>query len=187
MMLNDLEIEELCVTENPMISPFVDRPTREVGGNRVISFGLSTCGYDIRLANTFTIPTTLRDLDPLKPNDMQWVSNPNWEGGFSILGNSFVLAHSLEEFDMPEDVCAQCLGKSTYARNGIFVNVTPLEPGWKGVLTIEIANLGPNPVIVHPGQGIAQLQFFKIAKPRTSYAAKGGKYQGQTGVTLGKV
>jgi len=107
---------------------------------------------------------------------------------FELLPGSQVLSESVEWFNMPDDVCGVCWGKSSYARCGLLVNVTPLEPGWKGILTIELANVSPYPIRMHVGQGIAQVVFFRGRRPKRTYAEKesGGGYQNQSGVTLPK-
>lgn len=184
MILNDEQILELC-TRNRMITPFETQLVRTKNGKRVVSYGVSSFGYDIRLGTNFKYmePSSNYDaiIDPIDASsENAWVSTTlGREESFIIPPHGLVLGHSLERFEMPTDVIAICLGKSTYARCGLIVNVTPLEPGWTGWLTIELTNTSPRPLAVHVGQGIAQLLFFRGAEPFTSYADRGGKYQNQ--------
>jgi len=180
-VLSDHEIAQLCEGTRPMLDPFVGvqegRP----------SYGLGSFGYDLRLGSRFLVPLGGLNavLDPVAfPKDH--FREIEAEGTFDLSPNSQVLAESVERFDMPDDVCAVCWGKSSYARCGLLVNVTPLEPGWRGILTIELANVSPLPVRLHVGQGIAQVVFFRGRRPLRTYAEKeaGGGYQDQTGVTL---
>ena len=181
--LPDTEIEALCQGEDPMISPFV--PKQE--GNP--TYGLSSVGYDIRLGRKFMVPKYVGVnlvLDPRRfPKGMfSTVEVPEDEDVIEIAPHSCLLAESLEYFIMPEDVFALCTGKSTYARCGIFLNFTVAEPGWKGRLTLEITNLNSYPVRLYIGQGIGQMLFFRLPRPRRTYAEKeaGGRYQDQPGV-----
>ena len=178
MILCDIEIEELC-DEHNMIDPF----TRESFGQ--ISYGLSSYGYDVRVANEFKIFTNIRNpiVDPKDFDDDNFINVQSYEPVI-IPPNSFALARSVEWIKMPRHLLAICLGKSTYARCGIVVNVTPLEPEWEGHITIEISNTTPNPALIYPNEGIAQLVFHRGITCRQSYADKRGKYQGQTGITL---
>ncbi len=182
-LLNDRQIIDLCACEEPMISPF--SPTCQ--GKP--SWGLGSTGYDIRLGYRFLIP---RDwvkmegcLSPIADSEGLFIEK-ELEGVCVIPPNSFVLGESVETFHMPDDVVGVCWGKSSYARLGVLVNVTPLEVGWTGRLTIEIANLGPLPVSLILGQGIAQLVFFYTNPPERTYAEResGGIYQDQKGVLL---
>lgn len=183
-ILNDEEIRELCVVparetthRSPMITPFVERC--EEG---VISYGVSSYGYDIRAGYEWKLFTNMQTaiVDPKKPSEKSFVNCMPLHGDTVIIPpNSYALTSSVEEFHMPPDVMAICLGKSTYARVGISINCTPLEPGWKGYLTIEVANCTPCPVMVYPGEGIAQLIFFRGRQPKTTYASRKGKYQNQ--------
>ena len=182
-LLADREIARLCATDRPMLSPFV--PQQE--GRP--SYGLGSFGYDLRLGRRFLVPLGGLNavLDPVAFPDDHF-REVEADRIFDLSPNSQVLAESVERFDMPDDVCAVCWGKSSYARCGLLINVTPLEPAWRGILTIELANVAPLPVRLHVGQGIAQVVFFRGSRPDRTYAEKeaGGSYQDQTGVTLPK-
>lgn len=181
-----IERGRLCDTEiirvnaeHKMIEPFVDHQVRMVGGERVISYGLSSAGYDIRCSRHFKVFTNVHSviIDPKDFDDDAFVS---METDVCIIPpHSFVLTHSLEYFDIPRDIFVTCLGKSTYARSGVQVGITPLESGWQGYLTIELYNSTPLPVKVYAEEGCAQLLFDKITPCKTSYADRGGKYQKQ--------
>lgn len=181
----DWRITEL-VKDLGMIDPFVDKQVKAEG---VISYGLSSFGYDMRIADEFQIftPSTgrLTVVDP-KRHDPQ--SMTQFRGDVCVIPpNSFALARSVEYFRMPRNVLGICLGKSTYARVGCITNFTPFEPGWDGYVTIEISNTTPLPMKVYANEGIAQVLFFEGAPPDVSYADRKGKYQGQTGITFAKV
>lgn len=184
MILNDKEIERLA-KEHGMIEPFVSRSVREIEGRKVISYGLSSYGYDIRAGYEFLIfkPATGGVIDPLAFDESR-VERVEMAEYITIPPNSFALTHSLEYIRMPEDVIGVVQGKSTYARCGIDTNVTPLEPGWKGQITLEISNTTPAPVKIYAGQGICQVLFFRGERPAVTYADRKGKYQGQVGITL---
>jgi dCTP deaminase len=170
--------------EHGMIDPFEAGQVRE----GVISYGLSSYGYDIRVAPEFKVFTNVFNVvvDP-KLFDPRSFVDVNEETCI-IPPNSFALARTLEYFRIPRNVLAVCLGKSTYARCGIVVNVTPLEPSWEGYLTLEISNTTPLPAKIYAGEGIAQLLFFEgDEEPEIAYADRKGKYQKQTGVTLPKL
>lgn len=178
-LLNDREIAALCEGSSGMISPFVPKQQSE----GIISYGVSSFGYDIRAGYTWKVFTNLRTtiVDPKVPNEDSFFTWECMEGETIIIPpNSYALTVSIERFKMPNNVEAICLGKSTYARVAISVNATPLEPGWEGYLTIEIANNSPCPVRMYPGEGIAQLLFIRGNTPDTTYADRSGKYQGQT-------
>src|SRR5215217_4475984 len=164
-----------------MIEPFVDRQTRE----GVISYGLSSYGYDARIAPEFRIFTNVDNaiVDPKSFNAQSFVER---EGDVCIIPpNSFALGRTIEYFRIPRDVLVICLGKSTYARCGMIVNVTPLEPEWEGQVTIEISNTTPLPAKIHAHEGICQFLFLQGNEPcETSYADKAGKYMGQRGTAL---
>lgn len=186
-ILNDKKIKTRALAG--MITPFEATQVREVDGNKVMSFGCSSFGYDIRCSNEFKIftPSTgqLTVIDPKSFDESALVS---YTGDVCVIPpHSYVLTRSLEYFDMPRTVTAICLGKSTYARCAVLVNVTPLEAGWQGHLTIEISNLAPLPVKIYANEGCAQLVFFEGDEPLTSYADRSGKYQGQVGITLARV
>lgn len=183
MLKPDSWIRKMCL-EQKMIDPFVDRQD----GQGKISFGLSSYGYDIRLADEYKIFTNVYGalIDPKAFDPRAFV---DYKGPHCIVPpNSFALARTIERFKIPRGVLAVCLGKSTYARCGIIVNVTPLEPTWEGYLTIEISNTTPLPAKVYSGEGIAQLLFFEGTETcETAYADRSGKYQGQVGVVPPRV
>jgi dCTP deaminase len=164
-----------------MIEPFVDRQNRA----GVISFGLSSYGYDARVAPEFRIFTNVDNalVDPKNFSDQSFVER---NGDSCVIPpNSFVLARTVEYFRIPRDVLVICLGKSTYARCGMIVNVTPLEPEWEGHVTLEISNTTPLPARVYANEGICQFLFLRgESAPEVSYADRKGKYMGQQGVTL---
>lgn len=179
-ILADHQIRDLAHNQG-MIEPFVEKQKRE--GN--ISYGLSSYGYDARCAPDFKIFTNVDNaiVDPKEFSSQSFVDR---EADVCIIPpNSFVLTHTVEYFRIPKDVLVICLGKSTYARCGLIVNVTPLEPGWEGHVTLEISNTTPLPAKVYANEGVAQFLFFKGSSPcETSYADRSGKYMGQRGVTL---
>jgi dCTP deaminase len=164
-----------------MIDPFVETQKRD----GVISYGLSSYGYDARCADHFKIFTNVDSavVDPKAFNPSSFVDRT---GPVCIIPpNSFALTHTVEYFRIPRDILVICLGKSTYARCGIIVNVTPLEPEWEGQVTIEISNTTPLPAKIYAGEGICQFLFLQGASPcDVSYADKAGKYMGQRGVSL---
>jgi len=170
--------------EHKMIEPFVDEQVRQ----GVVSFGLSSYGYDIRVADEFKVFTNINNtvIDPKNFDPRSFVDiksdvcivPPYW----------FALARTIEYFRIPRDVLTVCLGKSTYARCGIIVNVTPFEPEWEGTVTLEISNTTPLPAKIYANEGIAQVLFFQSDEPcERSYADKRGKYLKQQGVTLPKI
>jgi dCTP deaminase len=166
--------------EHAMIQPFEDRQVR----TGVISYGVSSYGYDMRVADEFRIFHNALSpiVDPKAFDERSFVE---YQGDFCIIPpNSFALARSVEYFKIPRDVLTICVGKSTYARCGIITNVTPFEPEWEGHVTLEISNTTPLPAKVYANEGIAQVLFFESDEPcEVSYADKAGKYQGQRGVT----
>jgi dCTP deaminase len=170
--------------EQRMIEPFVDHQMRD----GVISFGVSSYGYDIRVADEFKIFTNVfsATVDP-KHFDPQ--SMVDYKGEVCVIPpNSFALARTIEYFRIPRKVLTVCLGKSTYARCGIIVNVTPFEPEWEGFVTLEISNTTPLPAKIYANEGIAQVLFFEADEECTiSYADKKGKYQGQQSIVLPKL
>lgn len=154
---------------------------------KIISYGTSSMGYDVRLGRKFKIFTNVNGavIDPLNMSDESYVDR---EGDFVLIPpNSYVLGHTIEYFRMPEDVVAICVGKSTYARAGCAINVTPIEPGFEGQVVIEIANQTPLPMKVYANMGIAQFMFFRGDPCEISYAKRAGKYQGQMGITTARV
>ncbi len=170
--------------EKNMISPFEDKQIR-VGK---ISYGVSSYGYDARVSDEFKIFTNVNSeiVDPKNFNPTNFVTKNSLE--CIIPPNSFVLARTVEYFKIPKDVLVICLGKSTYARCGIIVNVTPLEPGWEGHVTLEFSNTTPLPAKIYANEGVAQFVFLKGNEPpEVTYADRNGKYQGQKGVTLPKI
>jgi dCTP deaminase len=173
--------------EHGMIEPFSGDQVREVNGNRIISYGTSSYGYDVRCAAEFKIFTNINSavVDPKAFDESSFVDIQNEV--CIIPPNSFALARTVEYFRIPRTVLTVCLGKSTYARCGIIVNVTPLEPEWEGHVTLEFSNTTPLPAKVYANEGVAQMIFFESDEVcETSYADRGGKYQGQQGVTLPK-
>lgn len=170
--------------EHGMIEPFVDGQVRD--GN--ISYGLSSYGYDIRVADEFKIFTNVNNaiVDPKQFTSDSFV---DYNGDVCVIPpNSFVLAKTVEYFRIPRDVLTICVGKSTYARCGLIVNVTPFEPEWEGFVTLEISNTTPLPARVYANEGIAQVLFFRSdSLCETSYADRKGKYQKQTGIRLPKL
>lgn len=191
MILNDREIKYLAKTKN-MISPFVDTFSNSYTSKRgIISYGLTSFGYDLRAAAEWKIferKSDMREgimLDPKAFNE-DACYDLNYDH-IVIPPNSFVLARSVEYIKMPDDVVAIAVGKSTYARIGIIANVTPLEPGWEGHVTLEFSNTTPFPAAMYANEGVVQLMFYQGERPMVTYAEKGGKYQGQTGITLPKV
>ena len=182
-VLSDKWIRKMSKEED-MISPFEEKQVR--GDN--ISYGLSSFGYDARVSDEFKIFTDVDSalVDPKNFNNNSFVSRKVEE--CVIPPNSFVLASTVEYFKIPKDILVICLGKSTYARCGIIVNVTPLEPGWEGHVTLEFSNTTPLPAKIYANEGAAQFVFLKgNEEPETTYEKRNGKYMKQTGVTLPKV
>lgn len=203
---------ESVTNERPMIDPFVQDLVEE----GIVSYGLTSCGYDFRAGNTWyvftacteswkefwgqthsyllrnSVPADLQKvlvIDPKKPLPAEAYEEIKVPDHDSIIipPRGYALTHSKEYVRMPRDVAGVCLGKSTYARVGVHLNCTPLEPGWEGQVTIELANSTEHAVKVYAGEGIMQVQFEKIAAPDKSYADRKGKYQGQVGVTPHRV
>jgi dCTP deaminase len=170
--------------ENDMISPFSEKQVRE----GVVSYGLSSYGYDLRVSDEFKIFTNVNSaiVDPKKFDEKSFV---NLQASVCIVPpNSFALARSVEYFKIPRDVLTICVGKSTYARCGIIVNVTPFEPEWEGFVTLEISNTTPLPAKVYANEGLCQILFFQSDEAcETSYKDKKGKYQNQQGIVLPKL
>ncbi|MDE3021883.1 MAG: dCTP deaminase [Pseudomonadota bacterium] len=171
--------------ERQMIEPFEPNQVKEANGHKIVSYGTSSYGYDIRCADEFklftNINTTIVDPKDFDPNNFIDVSG---KGYCIIPPNSFALARTIEYFRIPRNVLTICLGKSTYARCGIIVNVTPFEPEWEGYVTLEFSNTTPLPAKIYANEGIAQVIFFESDETcEVSYKDRGGKYQGQTGVT----
>jgi dCTP deaminase len=173
--------------EQGMIEPFAPGQVRAVGDHRIISYGTSSYGYDVRCSNEFKIFTNINSaiVDPKNFDASSFVDVK--QDVCIIPPNSFALARTVEYFRIPRDVLVICLGKSTYARCGIIVNVTPLEPEWEGHVTLEFSNTTPLPAKIYANEGVAQMLFIGADEIcETSYKDRGGKYQGQMGVTLPK-
>lgn len=182
-ILPDHAIRDLALNHG-MIEPFVEKQTAK----GQISYGLSSYGYDSRCSDEFKIFTNV-DNAIVDPKDFSEKSFVDRQTDVCIIPpNSFVLTRSVEYFRIPKDVLVICLGKSTYARCGLIVNVTPLEPGWEGHVTLEISNTTPLPAKVYANEGVAQFLFFKgSSECEVSYSDRAGKYMGQTGVTLPRI
>jgi len=182
-VLSDKSIRKLALEEG-MISPFEDKQVRD----GKISYGLSSFGYDARVSEEFKIFTNVNS-EIIDPKNFKATNFVTKNVPICVIPpNSFVLARTIERFKIPKDVLVICLGKSTYARCGIIVNVTPLEPGWEGYVTLEFSNTTPLPAKIYANEGVAQFIFLKGDEiPEVSYADRNGKYMGQTGVTLPKV
>ena len=182
-VLSDKWIKEMAKTHN-MISPFEDKQVR---GTK-ISYGLSSFGYDARVSNEFKIFTNVNSeiIDPKNFKQNNFITKNGEE--CIIPPNSFVLSSTVEYFKIPNNIMVICLGKSTYARCGIIVNVTPLEPSWEGYVTLEFSNTTPLPAKIYANEGVAQFIFLKgNEKPEITYADRNGKYMKQSGVTLPKI
>ena len=174
--------------EARIIEPFEPQQVREVDGRKIVSYGTSSYGYDIRCSREFKIFTNINStiVDPKAFDSGSFV---DFTGDVCIIPpNSFALARTVEYFRIPRNVLTICLGKSTYARCGIIVNVTPFEPEWEGYVTLEFSNTTPLPAKIYANEGVAQVIFFESDEVcEVSYKDRGGKYQGQQGVTLPKI
>jgi dCTP deaminase len=174
--------------EHGMIEPFEPNQVKQVNGKSIVSYGTSSYGYDIRCSSEFKLFTDINStiVDPKNFDPKSFVEV---QGDSCIIPpNSFALARTVEYFRIPRNVLTICLGKSTYARCGIIVNVTPFEPEWEGYVTLEFSNTTPLPARIYANEGIAQVVFFESDEEcETSYKDRQGKYQGQTGVTLPKI
>jgi len=168
-----------------MIEPFEAGQISSMGADRIISYGTSSYGYDIRCSDEFKIFTNINSA-VVDPKDFDESSFVDYQGDVCIIPpNSFALARTVEYFRIPRNVLTICLGKSTYARCGIIVNVTPFEPEWEGYVTLEFSNTTPLPARVYANEGVAQVIFFEADEIcEVSYKDRKGKYQGQSGVTL---
>lgn len=174
--------------EYGMIQPFEANQIKEANGERIVSYGTSSYGYDIRCADEFKIFTNLNStiVDPKNFDENSFV-DVSGKGYCIIPPNSFALARTVEYFRIPRSVLTVCLGKSTYARCGIIVNVTPFEPEWEGYVTLEFSNTTPLPAKIYANEGVAQVLFFESDEVcDVSYKDRAGKYQKQVGVTLPK-
>jgi dCTP deaminase len=173
--------------EHGMIEPFEPGQVREVDGKSIVSYGTSSYGYDVRCSNEFKVFTNIESaiVDPKAFSQSSFVDKVS--DVCVIPPNSFALARTVEYFRIPRNVLTICLGKSTYARCGIIVNVTPLEPEWEGHVTLEFSNTTPLPAKIYANEGVAQMLFLESDEEcETSYKDRGGKYQFQRGVTLPK-
>ena len=171
--------------EHAMIEPLEAGQVRTTSGHPIVSYGTSSYGYDVRCAPEFKIFTNINStiIDPKRFDANSFVDVV--ADACIIPPNSFALARTVEYFRIPRNVLTICVGKSTYARCGIIVNVTPLEPEWEGHVTLEFSNTTPLPARIYANEGVAQMLFFESDEPcETSYRDRGGKYQGQRGVTL---
>lgn len=168
-----------------MITPFEPKQVRQTAAGRIISYGVSSYGYDVRCANEFRVFTNINSaiVDPKNFSEGSFVDVRN--DVCIIPPNSFALAHTVEYFRIPRNILTICVGKSTYARCGIIVNVTPLEPEWEGQVTLEFSNTTPLPAKIYANEGVAQMLFLESDEIcQVSYQDRQGKYQGQRGVTL---
>ena len=181
---SDRWIREMAASHR-MIEPFEPQQVRSVDDRKVISYGVSSYGYDVRCASEFKIFTNVHTssvVDPKQFDESSFVSID--EDACIIPPNSFALARTVEYFRIPSDVLTVCLGKSTYARCGIIVNVTPLEPEWEGHVTLEFSNTTPLPAKIYANEGAAQMLFYQSDEQcEVTYKQRGGKYMKQTGVT----
>ena len=186
-LLPDSWIRKMA-NEKKMIEPFVDKQVKQQDNRKLVSYGLSSYGYDLRVANEFKVFTNVYNslIDPKRFNEDSFV---DIRGSTCIIPpNSFALARSVEYFRIPRNVLTVCLGKSTYARCGIIVNVTPFEPEWEGFVTLEISNTTPLPAIVYANEGLAQVIFFEAKEVcEISYADRKGKYMQQTGIVVPRI
>lgn len=190
-IMSDIEISQRCnlTYAAPMIHPFSDESiNKDIDGRRILSYGLSSYGYDVSLQDEFKIFTNINSvvIDPLEFSEDALIP---YKGDFCIIPpNSYILGVTKEVFNIPRDVMVVCVGKSTLARCGAIINVTPIEPGFKGNVVIEIANSTPLPMKIHANMGIAQFLFFKADVPcDVTYDERGGKYQNQNSLQLAKV
>jgi dCTP deaminase len=184
-ILSDREIRRLAV-EQRMIEPFAERQVRQLDdGQRVISYGLSSYGYDLRVGDEFKVFTNVFNT-VVDPKNFDAKSFVDLQAEVCIVPpNSFALARSIEYFRIPRDILTICIGKSTYARCGIIVNMTPFEPEWEGHVTLEISNTTPLPAKIYANEGLAQVLFLRAEQVcQISYADRGGKYQKQRGITM---
>ena len=185
---SDNWIRRMSEGDARMIEPFAPELVRQNDSGKIVSYGTSSYGYDVRCANEFKIFTNINStiVDPKAFDERNFV---DFVGDVCIIPpNSFALARTVEYFRIPRNILTVCLGKSTYARCGIIVNVTPLEPEWEGHVTLEFSNTTPLPAKIYANEGIAQVIFFEADEEcETSYKDRGGKYQGQVGVTLPKI
>lgn len=186
-LLPDSWIRKMAI-EKKMIEPFVEKQVKQSDDKKLVSYGLSSYGYDLRVANEFKVFTNVYNslIDPKRFNEDSFV---DIRGSTCIIPpNSFALARSVEYFRIPRNVLTICLGKSTYARCGIIVNVTPFEPEWEGFVTLEISNTTPLPAIVYANEGLAQVVFLEAKEIcEISYADRKGKYMQQKGIVVPRI
>ena len=189
-VLSDSEIRERC-QKDKMIYPYVEKLIRDKDSKKVLSYGLSSYGYDVRVSNEFNVFTNINNsvVDPKNFSNDNFITKNIKDGDSLILPpNSFALANTIETFKIPRDIIVICVGKSTYARCGIIVNVTPIEPEFEGQVVLEFSNTTNLPAKIYPNEGACQFLFFKADKLcDTSYSDRLGKYQGQTGIQLPKI
>ena len=189
-VLSDVEIKERSLN-NKMISPFVEQLIRKTENEKVLSYGLSSYGYDVRVSNEFKVFTNINNsvIDPKDFSNDNFITKVVKDNDCLILPpNSFALANTIETFKVPRDIIIVCVGKSTYARCGVVVNVTPIEPEFEGQVVLEFSNTTTLPVKIYANEGACQFLFFKADNIcKTSYADRKGKYQGQKGITLAKI
>jgi len=181
---HNVSAQAFTAITSAMIWPFVNKPVREVDGKKVISYGLSSGGYDVRLGNEFKVFRNLH-ADYIDPKNFDEAATETVfrEDYLMLPPFSCALGVTVEEFNIPRNILVECLGKSTYARCMVFINTTPIEPGFKGKVVLEIFNASPLPVKLYVGEGIAQFLFHELDQEcEISYADKGGKYQNQQGV-----
>ena len=174
--------------QHGMIEPFEPGQVRQVDGRKIVSYGTSSYGYDVRCSDEFKIFTNVHSaiVDPKNFDEKSFV---DVKADVCVIPpNSFALARTVERFNVPRNVLIVAVGKSSYARCGIVVTVTPLEPEWEGYVTLEFSNTTPRPAKIYANEGVAQMLFFESDEVcETSYKDRGGKYQGQKGVTLPKI
>jgi dCTP deaminase len=186
-ILPDYEIRRL-VKEKKMIEPFAHEQVKEIDNKKIVSYGVSSYGYDLRVADEFKVFTNVYNsvIDPKKFQENSFV---DIRGDVCIVPpNSFALARSVEYFRIPREILTVCLGKSTYARCGIIVNVTPFEPEWEGHVTLEISNTTPLPAVIYANEGLAQVIFFRAQMVcETSYKDRKGKYMKQKGIVVPRI
>lgn len=187
--LNDREIRDLALNQN-MITDYIPNVESKIGNIRVPSFGTSSFGYDVRLAREIKAFHPLHNgiADPMDFNPKINLMDLNVEDElyYTIPAKGYILGCTMESFNIPEDTMVICIGKSTYARCGIFINVTPIEPGFRGQVTLEIYNASSNPVKLYLEAGICQFMFTRGNRPEVTYADRAGKYQDQLGVTTAR-
>lgn len=183
-LLSDRAINELA-EKKKMIEPFANKLVRELQGKKIVSYGLSSYGYDLRVHDEFKVFTNVYN-SIVDPKNFKADAFVSIKGDTCIIPpNSFALARSVEYFRIPRNILTLCIGKSTYARCGIIVNVTPFEPEWEGYVTLEISNTTPLPAKIYAGEGLAQVLFFKTEEEcQVSYLDRKGKYMHQVDITF---